>query len=573
MQSKTLTIVLSLLVLVLFDLQIHRVSCYSLLADSIYTVEKTVFNMSCGTSADCNHGEYVCNNKRCTSCVTSDQCNNGAISLCQSAIITVNETIANYTPALQELKVKRCVNKKLLPIQWQDIVITAVCFVGGSFAASTGIGGGGIYVPIMLLVGGYSAQTAVPLSTVMIFGCSIANFLMLAPQRHPTAQNRPLINYSATLILQPIILCGSSLGVLLNATIPNWFLVILLAALVSFTTYKTFKKGLDLRRKENQKSNEELDLQEMSDAADQEFTDVALQEFSEAADQEFSVDDVDINEEKLKQEANITSDENETQKEQTDEMGSSLTRKSNLLSLMSSSIIDMESQRFPIVLLFFMGAAWIVVFIISLLSGSKRAPSIIGIQQCSFSYWILIICQFPILFGYSMLIGWVYHMIYRRKLAIGYKFEEGDIKWTARNAILLPSLFLSAGLVAGLLGIGGGMVTGPLLMALGSPPQVSVATSSFMIFFTSSSTVAQYALIGSIPLDYGLWYISFGILSGMLGQFLIGLLLKRFNKASWVVFCVCFTIAISCMFMVGVGIYRTIVDIKMGNRLGFKPMC
>ncbi len=51
------------------------------------------------------------------------------------------------------------------------------------------------------------------------------------------------------------------------------------------------------------------------------------------------------------------------------------------------------------------------------------------------------------------------------------------------------------------------MITGPLMLYMGVPAQVSVATSSFMIFFTSSSTAAQYSIIGAIPWDYGLYVL------------------------------------------------------------------
>jgi uncharacterized membrane protein YfcA len=45
---------------------------------------------------------------------------------------------------------------------------------------------------------------------------------------------------------------------------------------------------------------------------------------------------------------------------------------------------------------------------------------------------------------------------------------------------------LGAGLGAGMLGIGGGLILGPFMLTLGINPHVSAATSSFMIVFTSS---------------------------------------------------------------------------------------
>jgi uncharacterized membrane protein YfcA len=45
--------------------------------------------------------------------------------------------------------------------------------------ASSGIGGGGIYVSMLILLGNFTPQVAVPLSTVIIFGSSISNFALL----------------------------------------------------------------------------------------------------------------------------------------------------------------------------------------------------------------------------------------------------------------------------------------------------------------------------------------------------------------------------------------------------------
>lgn len=51
------------------------------------------------------------------------------------------------------------------------------------------------------------------------------------------------------------------------------------------------------------------------------------------------------------------------------------------------------------------------------------------------------------------------------------KVQHG-IQWTSRQLAVYPVIALLAGALAGLLGIGGGMVIGPLLLELGVLPQV-----------------------------------------------------------------------------------------------------
>ena len=49
--------------------------------------------------------------------------------------------------------------------------------------------------------------------------------------------------------------------------------------------------------------------------------------------------------------------------------------------------------------------------------------------------------------------------------------------------------------------------------------------------------------------------------------------MKKYNKASLVVFVVVVTIVVSCMFMLGTGAYKMILDIRSGAYLGFKRFC
>jgi uncharacterized membrane protein YfcA len=85
---------------------------------------------------------------------------------------------------------------------------------------------------------------------------------------------------------------------------------------------------------------------------------------------------------------------------------------------------------------------------------------------------------------------------------------------------------LFAGLSAGLLGIGGGMVQGPLMLEMGMLPQVQRATSATMVFFTSSSAAVLFLLAGNYPggangmdqLVYAAWFALMGFIGTVVGQ-------------------------------------------------------
>ncbi len=73
------------------------------------------------------------------------------------------------------------------------------------------------------------------------------------------------------------------------------------------------------------------------------------------------------------------------------------------------------------------------------------------------------------------------------------------------TASILPGVAFSflAGVASGLLGIGGGSVMVPVMSLLvGIPMHIAVATSAFMIVFTSSSAAVTHFLQGNVVLEY-----------------------------------------------------------------------
>ena len=54
--------------------------------------------------------------------------------------------------------------------------------------------------------------------------------------------------------------------------------------------------------------------------------------------------------------------------------------------------------------------------------------------------------------------------------------------------------------------IGGGMILGPLLLELGVNPRVSAPITHYMVLFTSSMTVIQFAIIGQLLPGHAAWF-------------------------------------------------------------------
>jgi uncharacterized membrane protein YfcA len=99
--------------------------------------------------------------------------------------------------------------------------------------------------------------------------------------------------------------------------------------------------------------------------------------------------------------------------------------------------------------------------------------------------------------------------------------------------------------MAGLLGIGGGLIFGPLLLELGLNPIVSTATSNFLVLFTSSSTSLQFILLGVMNFKYGFICTICSTLGSYLGTVAIQRLLERTGRASILIFSMAMVEAVS----------------------------
>merc|ERR1712137_461869 len=109
-----------------------------------------------------------------------------------------------------------------------------------------------------------------------------------------------------------------------------------------------------------------------------------------------------------------------------------------------------------------------------------------------------------------------------------------------------PKTAVGAGVTAGLLGIGGGMVIGPLFLAIGMQPQVGTSSCAFMILFTALSGVVQYLAAGYL---------------GQLGQRGVNKILKATGRPSIIIFLLAAIIGSACVSMTVAGVAKIAADI------------
>ena len=154
---------------------------------------------------------------------------------------------------------------------------------------------------------------------------------------------------------------------------------------------------------------------------------------------------------------------------------------------------------------------------------------------------------------------------YNFRHSIGYPYNSSDVKWSNEIFIKYPFYAFCSGVMAGLLGIGGGLILGPLLLELGLHPVVSTATSNFLVLFTSSSTSIQFILLGMMNVDYGIACTIASTVGSFFGTILIQRLIKKTKRNSYLIFTLASVLGISTIFIpahTAIKIFQQVVEGK-----------
>ncbi len=207
------------------------------------------------------------------------------------------------------------------------------------------------------------------------------------------------------------------------------------------------------------------------------------------------------------------------------------------------------------------------MLMVTLMKGSDHMKSLVGIVRCSFIYWSVYLSYLPICLLITYIVGKMIYEEYNYRVEIGYPYHSSDIKWTMSAIIQYPLYALSAGVLSGLLGIGGGTVLGPMLLELGIHPMVSTATSNFLVLFISSSTTLQYIMMGMMNFDYGFICTLLSTLGSYLGTLIIQKYIEKTKKASILVFTLAGVLILSTISIPGHTLINLLKQIREGENI------
>lgn len=585
-----------------------------------------------------------------------------------------------------------------------------VLFFVSAIANAGGIGGGGLVVPILMVILQFYTHEAIPLSKLMIFAGAITSYILGFKIKHPF-RNAVAIEYNIPMLLCPMLLLGTMVGVTLNKVLPPIVIIVSLTLVLIYNTFKTFRKGKQLYLKESKENKEVLDHEnykrhnqldkslnnshynkyieeknfemtttnvlngsieltmkkKYSDKFDKmsdkdkstnnsydynhyenniinEDSDNKKKIFSDeerGKDNNYNFKDNDAlydkeqldisnyNSNKLDEnhndhEISITNDingklekgnsniynknntkayvgkassknfeyriandsyskENDSRsitnvscsvyskKNEDDSVinfknsnkGNNSINKNKLMNRITQEnsqellLIELKKdlRKFPFDKFIFMIIAYIGLLLTSFVKGSDHYPSILGIESCSVTYWFIYLLYLPFALILTIIIAKKIKNEYEYKKAINYPFNKQDIKWDLKLFIKFPLLSCFSGCLAGMLGIGGGLILAPVLLEIGLHPIVSSATSNFLVLFTSSSTSLQFIILGMMRLDYGISLTCISMAGSFLGTKIIQQVIEKTGRYSYLIFTLSITLLISAILIPGEAIF------------------
>ncbi|KAE9597117.1 hypothetical protein Lal_00007587 [Lupinus albus] len=421
-----------------------------------------------------------------------------------------------------------------LHISGPMVVAAVLCFIASSISSAGGIGGGGLFIPILTIVAGLDLKTASSLSAFMVTGGSLANVMCNMCATSPRFGGKSLINYDIALLSQPCILLGVSIGVICNLMFPEWLITILFALFLTWSTSRTCNSALKFWKIESENVRK-VGFKELENGSSEESNGL-----------------VQVNK------------ENE-----------------RLIRVEEPLLGPAENSklRFPWFKLGVLVLVWFSFFFLYVLLGNKNGQSMISIEPCGVGYWIISSFQIPLTVIFT---AWI---VLRKESHQDQNLIQGSCQ---SNKLIFPIMALLAGALGGVFGIGGGMLISPFLLQVGIAPEASIiklnmliykkqivtaATCCFMVLFSSTMSALQYLLLGMEHIEFALIMTIICFVASLVGLLMVQRAIQNYGRPSLIVFSISIVMALSVVLMTSFGAIQIWGDYISGRYMGFKLPC
>lgn len=418
----------------------------------------------------------------------------------------------NTCPPLYNCENGQCIHKTIFPMTDREMFgsILLVFLVG--MANTGGLGGAFIASPILMIIFNYDPIPAIRLVYCITFGGAIGNFINTALAKRPKSL-KPLIDYDAALICMPLLMLGTNIGILLNSLLPAILTLGTIVLVMFQSLQKIYKKAKVQFAQENKEQARKAETTNL-------IAPIEMQEKATAQMKEY-----------------ITLVNNP----------------------MSYSVMKEEKVQFPWKKYREFFLLLLAIVILFLLKGTRAFDSIIGLEYCGGGYWGL----------YALTLGICIAFVLRARKELA---EESEIKEralistensrefrvTAENIDDFTKSALLGGLLAGYLGLGGGIIMNPVMMELGMPGQIATATSGLFVLFTSFISMFQTVVSGGVEWVDVLYFAPLVFIGAFGVSSILRYLVDYYKRPSIVLFVLTFVMVIGIIVIPAFALYRSV---------------
>jgi len=220
---------------------------------------------------------------------------------------------------------------------------------------------------------------------------------------------------------------------------------------------------------------------------------------------------------------------------------------------------------------------WVVLSVGIVIRGSTPgASSLVGIPFCSAGFWVVYAAIPCVQIAFSAYFGYV--EIHRddiddtvalQRSSSKALLDYAEVDWNWANVFKYMIFAFTCGLLAGCLGIGGGLVLSPLLLELGFYPAVASGISGMAVLVTSTSALFAYGLAERVYWQFVILLMPLTFISTMVGKILIDRYAERNNKQSAIIWSVAIFLVICLIMLTSQGL----VKLAQGSSFKFTSPC
>lgn len=362
-----------------------------------------------------------------------------------------------------------------------DIVCCVIIAAVSGLAVASGIGGGGIFVPLLMVLLRFPANIAAGMSQFLIFGGGVAGIILNLRERHPTS-NIPLVDTSILLYFAPAMMLGVQLGVVANHAIPDAIIRIIFITTILAGMYSTVSKAVASWRADRAAISGDavrLEDDELGDEMHNASCPVARREssatvtaglndaFDRLQDPQYdgcdnAIDSPHVHPGDCRQDPTP-----KTAAMATQDPGRCCERYTKI-----DSAIPVKAYGSLV-------ALWVVTTVLLLYRGGGLnrllgggASGLFHVDPCGTLYWVLWGCNIAVFFAFTATSGVKIWRNQRSRRAVGYAFADGTLVLTPLTVLGLGTFTALSGILAGVVGTGAAMLLAPLLMRSGVLPSV-----------------------------------------------------------------------------------------------------